>query len=62
MKTVVVPIVPAEVDDVWSGSLVSAFLIAARIVGAKSSGAAEAAFEGAAQLRTYSVHILLGFL
>ena len=48
MKTVVVPIVPAEVDDVRSGSVVSAFLIASRIVGAEPSGAAEAAIEEAA--------------
>ena len=39
-KTVVVPTVPAEVDNAWSGSL--------GIVGAESSGAAEAAFEEAA--------------
>ena len=44
-KTVEVATVPAEVVDVLPGSLVSACLVTARTVGAKSSSAAEAAFE-----------------
>ena len=58
-KTVEVSTVTAEVIDVFAGSLVSACLVTPRTLGAKSSSAAETAFEAAAPFKRNSVRVLL---